>query len=65
MKKLKWFIDRIGKRVYRDHIDCCSHCEKVYAEGLLIHDSQHAEYLHDTEAEYAIQGISLNYRDEK
>lgn len=46
----QWFIDRIGKRVFRTAGTCnCSTCRKVEREGLLIEDKCHAVYLVDVE----------------
>jgi len=44
----QWFIDRIGKRIYREKNVCsCPVCAKVHEEGLIITDEQHANYLYD------------------
>ena len=46
----QWFIDRIGKRVYRNGTTCtCGVCERVKEEGLIISDKMHADYLCDVE----------------
>ncbi len=43
----QWFIDRVGKRIYRTETTCrCSSCVDVYMRGLVIIDEQHADYLH-------------------
>lgn len=59
-----WFLERIGKRIYRDHHECCSYCDDVAENGLVIHDEQHAQYLADTDLEFGAEGRELNYRDE-
>lgn len=66
-KTLKWFTNRIGKRVYRDHTPtrCCDACDNVANNGLVITDEQHAWYLHATEQDFGAEGIFLNYRDKK
>ena len=52
-KRRQWFLDRIGKRVFRGPASCpCPTCTNVTNEGLIIHDEVHATYLHD------IEGIS-------
>ena len=51
----QWFVDRIGKRVFRTPVDCCEHCTKVNKEGLVIHDEQHAQYLFDVECETPVK----------
>ena len=44
----QWFIDRIGKRIYRKNNICnCRICVNVHEEGLIITDKQHAIYLYD------------------
>jgi hypothetical protein len=56
----QWFIDRIGKRIYREKNICdCEVCTKVYKEGLIITDEQHANYLYDC------QELDLIYYDKK
>ena len=60
----QWFIDRIGKRIYRDLDTCgCKHCADVVANGLVIHDEFHAGYLADVEAAAESEEVHLNYRD--
>ena len=59
----KWFLDRIGKKVYRNHRDCCEHCEEVYKNGLIISDATHATYLHDVESEFTAEGNPTHYFD--
>lgn len=63
MDRLQWFIDRIGKRVYRNHHDCCEHCETVYKGGLIIADENHANYLYDIEVEFTADGEPTQYFD--
>lgn len=53
---IKWFIDRIGKRVFRDKNFCdCKICLKVHKEGLIILDKTHAIYLHNIQEETEIR----------
>lgn len=59
----QWFIDRIGKRVYRTNTGCCIHCEKVYKDGLIIGDEEHADYLYIIESEFSAEGNLLRYFD--
>lgn len=59
----QWFRDRIGKRVFRNHHQCCEHCEEVYKNGLVIFDDMHATYLHDIEVEFTAEGNSTHYFD--
>jgi len=58
MSRLQFFIDHIGKRVFRPMNECkahngknCAHCEDVYKNGLIVEDSIHASYLESVEAE--------------
>ncbi len=56
----QWFIDRIGKRVYRENNICkCKVCVNVHEHGLIITDEQHAIYLYDC------QELDLIYYDKK
>ena len=44
----QWFINRIGKRIYRKNNICnCRICVHVHEEGLIIIDENHATYLYD------------------
>lgn len=59
MNRKQWFIDRIGKRVYRGMVSCpCESCQKAGKEGLVISDNDHANYLYDRERE-----LGLKYYD--
>ena len=52
----QWFIDRIGKVVYRTDTLCpCYMCEDAYNNGLLIKDDMQAQYLFSVEAECDIR----------
>jgi hypothetical protein len=54
----KWFIDRIGKRIYRKNNICnCAVCLNVHEVGLIIADEMHAIYLYDC------QELDLIYYD--
>ena len=58
---LKWFQNRIGKRVFRNKSHCqCATCKDVYFRGLIIHDDFHAKYLFDMQGD-----LGLFYRDKK
>ena len=59
--KIEWYIDRIGKRVYRTKAKCdCIVCETIGEVGLIITDELHAQYLFDCQNE-----LGLFYFDEK
>jgi len=60
----KWFLNRVGKRVYRDATTCkCSSCKDTVENGLIIANEQHAKYLYSVQIDYAVEGELLNYRD--
>lgn len=62
----QWFLNRIGKRVYRGATSCkCESCKRITGEGLIIYDDDHARYLHEIEAMYNADGHYLKYTDEK
>lgn len=57
----QWFLNRIGKRIYRlTYLNCCKHCQDVYENGLFIYDRQHAIYIYDCQNE-----MGLEYADRK
>ena len=44
---LKWFTNRIGKRIYRKPTTCtCQKCKDVANDGLLVGNEFHAQYIH-------------------
>lgn len=48
----KWFLDRIGKKIYRGPNGCdCDTCKRGRTEGVTVYDRDHAIYLCDVEAE--------------
>lgn len=55
MNRKQWFIDRIGKRVYRVKSLCdCEGCRTAYENGVIITDESHANYLYDCEREWGL-----------
>ena len=56
-----WFIDRIGKTIYRNETTCtCDTCKYVTDKGLVIRDEFHVDYL------LMVQGeLGIEYRDIK
>jgi hypothetical protein len=59
VRKLKWFKDRVGKRVFRNESSCkCSFCTFNQKNGLIINDETHAQYLFDIQNE-----LQLKYYD--
>lgn len=56
----QWFIERIGKRIFRENNHCpCAICLDVFENGLIITDEMHAIYLYDC------QETGLIYCDQK
>ena len=66
LTRQRWFIERIGKKVFREPTSCeCKTCQNVSDNGLIINDKLHATYLHDMEGMYQSEGHNLKYRDNK
>jgi hypothetical protein len=64
MQPLEWFTERIGKRIYRDDSGCpCGTCHQIIKEGFIVNDEDHAQYIFDSQNDYAQDGCMLNYRD--
>jgi len=65
MKTKQWFIDRIGKKIYRNSNGCdCEVCKNIGVHGVIVSNELHAIYLFDIQNAYNEEGINLNYRDE-
>ena len=63
---LKWFTNRIGKKIFRDDDGCgCKSCNNVVENGLIVFDESHAQYLEMIDNEFWACGTKLNYRDKK
>lgn len=61
---LNWYIERIGKIVYRNKTTCkCLTCKRVYENGIIISDEMHADYLDMSVNSYNQDGIPLKYFD--
>lgn len=53
-EKQQWFIDRIGKKVYRHKLKCqCNSCQNE--DGTLVLDHDHACYLTRVSSEMGIK----------
>ena len=68
MQTQQWFVERIGKRIFRDKNNppCgCHTCNEIEKNGMIITDENHAQYLFDIQNEFADGGHYLNYRDNK
>ena len=64
MKDKKWFLDRVGKKVYRTKTPCdCEPCTRCFYEGLIIADKDHAQYVFDIKSEYNNDGANVAYFD--
>lgn len=64
MIRKSWFIERIGKTIFRNSNGCdCSTCERILTQGLVIGDEFHATYLYDSEFISNQDGSNLRYFD--
>jgi len=62
----RWFLDRIGKRVFRTSLDCdCNVCQIIYKQGLIIEDRDQAIFMYDTECDVNADGDIMRYFDTK
>lgn len=60
----KWFIERIGKRVFRNEVSCnCEICNHVTHKGIIIHDEMHASYLMMIESDFTASLMPTRYFD--
>lgn len=56
LEKRKWFLDRVGKIVYRCEVNCkCEFCKDGTDNGVFITDRNHACYLTDISCELGIK----------
>ena len=61
MNDLAWFIERIGKKVYRDRNICsCDYCQDIKVNGITIKDLNHAQYLLDIQNQFKIEYYEKN-----
>lgn len=59
-----WFIDRIGKRVFRNDTGCeCLECYNIVKSGFIIENCDMAEYLYEQMEEKQLQGLKIGYFD--
>ena len=57
----KWFMNRIGKRIFRKKMKyCCPDCNSVGINGLMVGNESHADYLFSCQNE-----MELFYADRK
>jgi len=68
-ERKKWFLDRVGKKIYRDKNFCdCFVCKRVENEGVVVLDKNNALYLLDIESLSNDPNESnhpIKYRDKK
>jgi hypothetical protein len=63
--RTQWFLDRIGKRVFRDDVTCeCGICKGVTSHGLIIDNEMHADYLCMVEATPSMEVKYFDTMDE-
>jgi hypothetical protein len=61
MNNLKFFTDRIGKRIYREVTFCeCRDCKHVAENGRIIMDENDARYLYEVSCD-----LEIEYYDQK
>jgi len=59
-----WFVERIGKTIYRNKTTCsCGVCQGVYERGLILADKFHASYVTDLTGQSNMEGYPLQYFD--
>ena len=64
MQTREWFMDRIGKRIFRDGHDCdCKSCISVSKNGTIIENETQADYMYHVQNDFKSEGLDLNYRD--
>lgn len=60
---LRFFLNRIGKRIYRGEVSCpCTTCKRGTEYGVVVGDKQHANYLFMVEND---PDMDIIYRDNK
>ncbi len=57
--RTKWFNDRIKKRIYRNQLEGLD--LKVYRQGVIITDLQHANFVYLCESKANTAGYILRY----
>jgi hypothetical protein len=66
MNREDWFLERIGKRVFRTQNGCtCESCLRTYHDGIIIMDKEHAHTMFVAESEYQYNGLRMIYFDSK
>jgi len=62
----KWFLSKVGKRIFRDEDTCqCRTCQEVVKNWLIVHNEQHARHLYDVQNDFWAEWINMNYRSKK
>jgi hypothetical protein len=61
-ERKQFFIDNIGKRLYRNDTGCeCTVCKSVYENGIIPMDALEATYLYDIETDFTADGHPTRY----
>lgn len=63
-KTKEWFISRISKKIWRNEFACkCETCTRIFKEGLVLRDRDHALYTFDAMSISNYEGFPLDYFD--
>jgi len=65
MRTKEWFLERIGKRVYRTPVCPCTICTDIQKNGMIITDQKHAEYIYTVQADLRAEDLALLFFDTK
>jgi hypothetical protein len=61
-ERKQFFIDNIGKRLYRNNTGCdCDVCKFVYENGIIPMSLLEATYLYDIESDFTAEGHPTRY----
>lgn len=65
-ERQKWFMSKIGQRIYRNDDGCdCGVCKYILEHGIFINDELQAQYCYDIECDFNADGTPLRYFDTK
>ena len=66
VKTRQWFIDRIGKTIFTNKVECkCNVCEFIHKNGLVIDNEFIATALYDCYKDFRAEGDDFDYFDTK
>ena len=57
----KWFESMVGKKIYRNAICGCDHCQN----GVFVQDEKYASYLYEMELNHQHDELKLMYFETK